>query len=89
LHAKWNGWQKGIQLAVIEEIMTVGRLDVMNRLKPVITDDTLRIEEKYGCAYTIENRMNLICFTNHSDALKLENGDRRWFVVSSPAVPKD
>lgn len=86
---KWTGWQEGAQLAIIEELMTMGRLEVSNRLKPVITDPTLRIEEKYQTTYTIDNHLNLLCFTNHRDALKLAAGDRRWFVVFSPAKPLD
>src|SRR5690606_34856136 len=59
------------------------------RLKPVITDPKLRIEEKYQVTYTIDNHLNLICFSNHRDAIKLSAGDRRWFVVFSPAKPRD
>jgi hypothetical protein len=83
--SRWTAWQEGAQLGVIEELMSLGRIEVANRLKPVITDPWLRIEDK-GCKiYSIENHINLICFTNHEDALKIEAGDRRWLVVFSPA----
>ena len=84
---RFTAWLEGAQLAVIEELMTLGRLEVANRLKPVITEPTLRIEEKYGTPYSIPNHLNLICFTNHRDALRIENGDRRWLVIFSPAKP--
>lgn len=86
---KYTVWQEGAQLAIMEELMMVGRLDLMNRLKPVITEPTLRIEEKYGTPYSIPNHLNLLGFTNHRDALKVENGDRRWLVVFSPAKPRE
>lgn len=86
---KWTGWQERAQLAIISELMTLGRMEVANRLKPVITDPKLRIEEKFQVTYTIDNHLNLICFTNHRDAIKLSAGDRRWFVVFSPAEPHD
>ena len=86
---KWTGWQERAQLAIISELMTLGRMEVANRLKPVITDPTLRIEEKFQVTYTIDNHLNLLCFTNHRDAIKLSAGDRRWFVVFSPAKPQD
>ncbi len=86
---RFTVWQEGAQLAIIEELMTLGRMEVANRLKPVITEPTLRIEEKYGNPYSIPNHLNLICFTNHRDALKIENGDRRWLVVFSPAKPRE
>lgn len=86
---KWTGWQEGAQLAIVEELMTLGRLEVTNRLKPLITEPTLRIQEKYQTTYTIDNRLNMLCFTNHRDALKLEEGDRRWFIVFSPAKVRE
>jgi len=81
----YTGWQEGAQLAIIEELMMIGRLSFANRLKSVITDPMLRIIEKYLRAYSIPNHLNLICFTNHSDGLHLESGDRRWLVIASPA----
>lgn len=83
--SRWTAWMEGAQLAIIEELMTLGRKEVANRLKPAITDTTLRIEEK-GCSiYSIPNCLNFLCFTNHDDALPIEHGDRRWLVVFSPA----
>lgn len=86
--SRWTGWLEGRQLGILEEMMTSGRQDVANRLKTVISEPTVRIEDK-GCKiYSIPNRTNLICFTNHDDALPIEHGDRRWLVVFSPAEPR-
>lgn len=85
----WTAWMEGAQLAVIEELMTLGRKEVANRLKPAITDPTLRIEQKHCSIYSIPNCLNFLCFTNHEDALPIEHGDRRWLVVFSPAVKRD
>jgi hypothetical protein len=87
--SRWTHWMEGAQLAIVEELMTLGRLEVANRLKPVITDPTIRIEEKNCSIYSIPNHLNFLCFTNHEDALKIEHGDRRWLVVFSPAVKKE
>ncbi len=87
--SRWTHWMEGAQLAIVEELMTLGRLEVANRLKPVITDPMIRIEEKNCSLYSIPNHLNFICFTNHEDALKIEHGDRRWLVVFSPAVKKE
>lgn len=87
--SQWTVWTEGSCLAVIEELMARGRLDMANRLKPIITEPTLRIEEKKRSIYTIPNHLNLIAFTNHEDALPLENGDRRWLVISSEMRPLD
>lgn len=41
--SRWTHWMEGSQLAIVEELMTLGRLEVANRLKPVITDPMIRI----------------------------------------------
>jgi Family of unknown function (DUF5906)/Bifunctional DNA primase/polymerase, N-terminal/Primase C terminal 2 (PriCT-2) len=87
--SKWTRWMEGAQLAIVEELMAIGRLEVANRLKPVITDATIRIEEKNCSIYSIPNKLNFLCFTNHDDALKMEHGDRRWLVVFSPATRRE
>jgi len=87
--SNWTVWTEGSSLAVIEELMARGRLDMANRLKPIITEPTLRIEEKKRSIYTIPNHLNLIAFTNHEDALPIEAGDRRWLVISSAMKPMD
>lgn len=87
--SRWTAWTEGAQLAIIEELMCLGRLDLANRLKPIITEPTLRIEDK-GCSlYSIPNHLNLIAFTNHDDAVPIERGDRRWLVVFSEAESRD
>lgn len=84
----FTGWQEGCSLILVEELMTEGRMEVANKLKRVITEPTLQIERKGLDAYDIPNRLNLLCFTNHKDAVRLETGDRRWFVLFSPMKPQ-
>lgn len=88
LRDKWTKWQEGASLALVEELMTNGRMELANKLKPVITNDTLRIEDKGAPLYSIPNHLNMLCFTNHKNAVRLEAGDRRWLVIFSPAEPK-
>jgi hypothetical protein len=84
---RFTDWQLGAQLAIIEELMAMGRVEVANRLKPAITDDYLSIRPMYGKVYSVPNRLNFLCFTNHDDALPIESGDRRWLVFFSDAMP--
>jgi hypothetical protein len=88
LKERWTKWQEGASLAVVEELMMNGRLEMANKLKPAITNDTLRIEDKGAPLYSIPNHLNMVCFTNHKNAVRLEEGDRRWLVLFSPAEPK-
>ena len=87
--SQWTAWTEGAQLGIVEELMAPGRFDMANRLKPIITEPYLRIESK-GCSlYSIPNKLNLLAFTNHDDAVPIERGDRRWLVLFSDAKPLD
>lgn len=88
IHEKYTDWQADCSLVVIEEMMARGRLDLMNKLKPMITQDISSIRAMFKPPYEQANRFNMLMFTNHEDALILDDGDRRYCVVFSPAVPK-
>lgn len=88
VNSKWTAWQEGASLAIIEELMSNGRMETANRLKTVITNDTLRIEDKNQSLHSIPNHINLMSFTNHKNAVRLEDGDRRWMIFFSPMEPQ-
>ena len=89
IRSQFNGWIEAKQLILVEEIMTLGRMEVMNNLKDLITQDKVSINIKQVPTYEIENRANFIFSTNHEDALLLTKGDRRYFVVLSDEKPKE
>lgn len=89
LKEKFNQWQEGAQVGILEEIMASGSREVVDRLKPVITEDNLCIRPMGRSSYNLPNRLNLVGFTNHRDALHMDPSDRRWLVVFSPAIRKD
>jgi len=87
LKSSFNSWARGKQLVVIEEMMTFGRMDVMNKLKPWITQDEITINQKYLHTYTLPNRMNFLLLTNHENAIVLrDRKDRRYWLWYSNAV---
>jgi hypothetical protein len=87
LTKEYTSWQEDRQLAIVEEIMARGRIELVNELKTVITGDTLRIRRMRTDTYEVPNGLNLLCFTNHENAVPIENGDRRWLTLFSPAKP--
>lgn len=89
IHELYTGWQKSCQLVVIEELMARGRLDLMNKLKPMITEKIAIIREMYKGAYEQTNRFNILIFTNYEDAIIIDETDRRYEVHFSPAKPRD
>ena len=88
IHEPYTAWQKSCSLVVVEEVMAAQRRDLMNKLKPIITEPFVQIREMYMAPYQQPNVFNLLMFTNHKDAIVLEDGDRRYFVIFSPAIPK-
>lgn len=89
IHEPYTAWQKSCSLVIVEEVMAAERRNLMNKLKPIITEPIVQIREMHKPAYTQPNVFNLLMFTNHEDALVLEEGDRRYCVIFSPAEPKE
>ena len=82
----FTSWAAGRCVNVLEEIRMVGhnRHDVLNTIKPYITNDQVTIHPKGITEYVAPNTVNYIAFTNHHDALPLEDTDRRWWVQFTP-----
>ncbi len=86
----WNEWTFGYQMVVIEEVRVVGtnRHDIMNRLKPWITNEDIPINEKFRSSRDAQNTANYILFSNHHDCLAITQNDRRYFILKSPLQQK-
>lgn len=82
LMGRFNSWAESKQLVVGEEIVASAgdKRIVSEKLKTLITDTTITIEQKFVNPYTLPNRMNMIILSNHPTALKLEDTDRRYFI---------
>jgi hypothetical protein len=86
LGTDFTGWAEGASIGVLEEIKLTGhnRYDILNAIKPFVTNDSIEIHRKGMDTYEAVNTMNYIAFTNHGDALPLEDGERRFFVIFTP-----
>lgn len=86
----WNDWAYGKQFIIFEEIFVAGesRAALMDLLKTIISETEITINQKKMDARKILNFANAIAFTNHQDALYLEESDRRYAVVKSPIQTK-
>jgi hypothetical protein len=69
----------------MDELMAPNRLELANKLKPLISEDTVRIEEKNIPIHEMRNLAAFIGFMNFQNAVVLEPSDRRFFVYFSPA----
>jgi hypothetical protein len=92
LFTQFNTWAADAQLVAIEEIRIIGhnRHEVMDRLKPCISNDVVTINGKQkALRLNVPNVTNYIMFTNHHDSLAVAAGDRRYFVVNSAIQEKE
>lgn len=82
----FTGWATGQCVGVIEELKLQGhnRHDVVNKLKPLITNERIEIHAKGRDPYTALNTTNYLVLTNHSDALPMDEHDRRYAAFFSP-----
>ena len=85
LKGDFNGWAFQCKLAIIEELMQIGRREVANELRDLITERVIEINIKNMPSFKTENYMGIAATSNHPDALPLDEGDRRWFVLGTHA----
>jgi hypothetical protein len=83
LHERFSSYQKNTQLIIIEEMMSRGKLELMNKMKPMITQRKTEIREMYSEGREITNTYNIMAFTNYSDPIIIDGQDRRWFVLKT------
>ena len=81
LAKEFNGFAGGKLLIIAEELKSHDRHDMVNALKPLITNNTIAIERKGIDATTSENYLNLIGMSNHFDAVSIDDGDRRFVPI--------
>jgi len=87
----FNEWAHGACVGIMEEIRVMGhnRHDVMNQLKPLITNEVSGIIPKGRKGFHVFNTQNYIAFTNHADALVIDENDRRWLPMFTHYESRD
>lgn len=84
-------WVASAQLVVVGEMHSFSRREMGDKLKPLLVapPDTLRVNIKYLPVYAVPNVIALMMFTNHLDALSIEDSDRRLLCLWSPLPNPD
>lgn len=86
MNNQYNDWAYGHQIVIMNEVRVIGhnRHEVMDKLKPCITDDLISLNVKFENHRSVPNITNYILFTNYQDALAIQDDERRYFVLQSP-----
>jgi hypothetical protein len=76
---------------VVEEIRIAGtnKYEILDKLKPIISNSTIQIEEKGRDHRTIPNFTSYFLLTNHKDAVPLGEGERRYCAMFSRIQSED
>ena len=88
LKEQYNDWLSNSEIVFIEELMAGGRLEIANRMKPMITEDQVTIRKMRTDSYVSNNPASFFCTTNHSNAVILDKDSRRFWVWMSESSPK-
>lgn len=85
LESNFTGWAVGQCVVVIEEPRLQGhnKYDVINRIKPLITNPVIEVHPKGKDPYNVVNTSNYFLPTNFRDALPINDNDRRYCVLFS------
>jgi hypothetical protein len=81
LLGQFNDWLETVCFVLAEEVLWAGDHRTTDKLKSLITANTIRIERKFGSCRAIPNRLHVIMTTNHDHAVAAGVRDRRYFVL--------
>ena len=80
----FNSEQEQALLIVLDEINSGGEAFKKSDALKSITSRTMKtINKKYGARYTVPDYSNMVFMTNNSSILRIEQGDRRYFMLNS------
>ncbi|SDC42591.1 primase-helicase family protein [Ruegeria marina] len=81
LESDFNGAMHNALLVICHEIYAEDNYKAVDKLKTIITEEKIQINEKYGAQFETDNAASLAGATNKVGALALTGDDRRWLVV--------
>lgn len=85
LEDKFNDWVSQKLFLIGDEVVARQELyHQKNKLKALITGETIQINTKMLPLRTEENHVNVVFLSNEQQPLALEQDDRRYFVIYTP-----
>lgn len=81
LLGRFNDWLETISFVLCEEVLFAGDPKTTDKLKSLITAETIPTERKFGSVRQIQNRLHGLLTTNHDHAVAAGVRDRRNVVL--------
>lgn len=91
LDSQFNGQLAGRVLAIVDEVQEAAGENPYrhtNKLKSLVNAEYRDLNPKFGRQYREHNSCRWLVFSNHDNALPLNDTDRRWRVVRHTAEPR-
>jgi len=86
---KFNGWVFGNTFAVINDFKVGVKRDVIEILKPLITDRMIAYQKKGVDSDLCRNMLGIMITSNHRDAVIKTKDDRRYATFITPQESKE
>ncbi len=83
----FNGWTENKLLGVVHELAPNPKVDLVARVKPIITEPTIQVNEKYIKRHRAENATHILAISNHMTSVKMLRNNPRWLVVAAADDP--
>lgn len=85
LEEQFTGWAENHCMVFVEEVKlnNIKKYDILNKLKQYISNPTISIRKMRTDQFTAQNTANYMMFTNFTDALPIDNTDRRYAILFS------
>lgn len=84
----YQSFIEGNIFIVVEELNIAFGKHAYNRVKNLISGHTAEVNEKFVTSRERPNHASFVFLTNLSEPILIEDSDRRFFYVDSPAAPK-
>jgi Family of unknown function (DUF5906) len=88
LESQFNDYAES-ELIFLEEVYASNKMGMSDKLKALITEDTLNINKKFVQAKNTPNFINLMIFTNQQTPLYMSDSDRRYLMIRSNNPKKE
>ncbi len=89
INGAYQGFVDGKLLVSVEELNMAFGAQGYNRIKDLITGHTAEVNEKYVVSRERANYATFAFLTNLANPVIIEDTDRRFFFIDSPAVPRE
>jgi len=80
---KFNGWMRNKLMILINEIKTDEKRELIEVMKPWITEYRIEMQNKGADQQMSDNPTNFLMFTNYKDAVPVNASSRRYAIVFS------